>query len=98
MPADVRALLRLELPLTAEIGRRPIRMDEALRLRPGSILDLGKPADDPLEIRVNNRPIGVGRAVKVGESLGIRVVRVGDVRERIDALGAAPETGDGPGT
>ena len=38
-------------------------------------------ADEDLEVMVNNKPIGAGLAVKVGENFGVRVTYVGDLLE-----------------
>ena len=46
-------------------------------------------ADDELELLVNNKPIGAGTAVKVGENYGLRVTYVGDLQERIAAMANA---------
>jgi flagellar motor switch protein FliN/FliY len=89
MPADVGSLLRIEVPLIVRIGERAMPMEEVLTLGPGSIIELTKQADDELQILVNNKPVGLGRAVKVGENFGVRVTYVGDVRQRLDALGNA---------
>lgn len=62
---------------------------EVMALAHGSIIELPKRVDDELEILVNDRPIGTGVAVKVGEHFGVRVRAVGAVRDRVSALGQA---------
>jgi hypothetical protein len=37
---------------------------------------------------VNNKVIGAGSAVKVGENFGVRVTNVGDVATRVQAMGS----------
>lgn len=87
MPADLNALLRIEVPLRVQIASRVMRMEEVIALSPGAIIELPKLADEELEIMVSDKQIGLGRAVKVGENFGVRVTFVGDIRERIAALG-----------
>lgn len=89
MPADLNSILRLEVPLIVVIASRDLPVKEVMNLVPGAIIELPKLADEELEILVNNKPIGVGAAVKVGENFGIRVTYVGDLRHRIKALGAS---------
>ena len=48
---------------------------------------------DDLDVRVNNKIIGTGNAVKVGENYGIRMSYVGDLSDRISALGAGAAEG-----
>ncbi len=86
MPADIKAILQLEVPLIVQIALRMMTVEEVTSLAPGAIIELPKPADDELELLVNNKPIGTGTAVKVGENYGLRVTYVGDLQERIAAM------------
>jgi flagellar motor switch protein FliN/FliY len=70
-----------------QIASRDMPVEDVLKLSPGAIIELPKLADEELEILVANKQIGLGTAVKVGENFGVRVSYVGDVRERIEALG-----------
>jgi flagellar motor switch protein FliN/FliY len=89
MPADLKSILRIEVPLSVQIASHSMTMQEVMHLAPGAIIELPKLADEELDIRVSDKQIGVGRAVKVGENFGIRVSYIGDVRSRIHALGGA---------
>ena len=88
MPANVDAILALEVPLIVQIGERSTTLGEILNLAPGSILELSKTADRDLDLLINNKPIGQGRAMKVGENFGVRVTDIGRVTERVDAIAA----------
>jgi len=100
MPPDLTAIFKLELPIVVEIGQRTLPLREVISLCPGTMIELDKPAEDDLGIFVNDRPIGVGQVVKVGENFGIRVNRIGDAGACIRALDASQPTGgpsdDGP--
>lgn len=84
---DLQSILQLEVPLSVQIASRQMTMREVANLSPGAIIELPKGADEELEIIVSNRQIGVGTAVKVGENFGIRVTYVGNLQDRIKALG-----------
>ncbi len=86
MPADIKAILQLEVPLIVQIAVRMMTVEAVASLAPGAIIELPKPAHDELELLVNNKPIGAGTAVKVGENYGLRVTYVGDLQERIAAM------------
>ncbi len=86
MPADIKAILQLEVPLIVQIAMRTMTLEEVTSLVPGAIIELPKPADDELELVVNNKPIGTGTAVKVGENYGLRVTYIGDLQDRIAAM------------
>lgn len=87
MPADLSSILRLEVPVIVQIAERPMPVDDVVTLTHGSIIELPKRVDDDLEILVNDRVIGTGTAVKIGEHFGVRVRTVGAVRDRVNALG-----------
>ncbi len=88
MPTALETLLTLEVPVIVQIAERVMTVDEVTSIAPGAIIELSKPADADLEIRVNNKVIGTGTAVKVGENYGIKVSYVGDVSQGITAMGA----------
>ena len=89
MPADLRSILDIEVPVIVQIASRRMAVQEVMNLAPGAIIELPKLADEELEILVSDKPIGVGRAVKVGENFGIRITYIGDLRARIAALASS---------
>ena len=99
MPTGLKTLLSLEVPVIVQIAERVMTVNEVTSIAPGAIIELSKPADALLDIRVNNKVIGTGTAVKVGENYGIKVSYVGDVAQRITAMGPddqADELADEP--
>jgi len=93
MRSDVDAILRLEVPILVVLGERLMKVSEITSLLPGSIIELPKAADEELELLVNNKPIGSGSAVKVGENFGLRITYIGDMKNRIIALGDTTASG-----
>lgn len=89
MPSDLTAILKLEVPIVVEIGRRLIALSDVKSMVPGSIIELPKGAEDELELLVNNKPIGMGIAVKVGENFGLQISFIGDLKSRIEAMGGS---------
>ncbi len=84
---DLQAILSLEMPIIVLLGERPMKLSDVMALCPGVIIELPKKADDELTLQVNNKPIGSGIAVKVGENFGIRLTFLGDLKSRITAMG-----------
>jgi flagellar motor switch protein FliN/FliY len=93
---DVNSILKLEVPVIVRLAHRKMKLNEVLNLQPGSMVDLPKMSDEPLDLMVNNKLVGHGSAVKVGENFGLKITVVGDAAERIKALGpeAAAEADD----
>lgn len=86
MANRIDTILALDVPLIVEIGRRRMSVDDVVALGPGAILELNKSADDELDLLVNNKHVGQGNAVKVGENFGVRITTIGTARERLEAL------------
>ncbi|TVR99399.1 MAG: flagellar motor switch protein FliN [Phycisphaerales bacterium] len=87
--ADLQSILKLEVPVVVRLGERTMTLADVVALAPGVILELPKHADEELDLLVNNKAIGCGNAVKVGENFGIRVSFIGDLKDRIEAMGGA---------
>lgn len=81
-------LLDIDLPLVVRFGCTDMPLKSLASLGPGSIIDLGRAPDDPVELLVGNRVLARGEVVVVGGSYGIRIVDVVSQRERIQGLGA----------
>ena len=96
MPAGLDAILTLEVPVIVRIAVRTMSLEEVLSMAPGAIIELPKGADEELEILVNNKPIGTGIAVKVGENYGVRVSYIGDISQRIKALARSAPPAEAP--
>ncbi len=89
MPVGIESILTLEVPVIVQIAERTMAVDDVVAMAPGAIIELPKTADEDLEILVNNKRIGTGTALKIGENYGVRVAKIGDLVERINALGDA---------
>lgn len=87
MSSPLTRILQLEVPVICLLGERSMSLGDVLSLLPGSIIELPKKADEELTLVVNNRPVATGTAVKIGENFGIKISYIGDVRQRIDAMG-----------
>jgi len=87
--SEFQRLMAIEVPVIVQLGQRRMTVGEVMRLGVGAIIEFSKSADDELELLANNKPIGRGHAVKVGENFGIKIVAVGSVRETIRKLGGA---------
>lgn len=69
-------LSEISVPVSVVLAERSFPVEDLLELRPGAVVDFGRPADSPLELRVNGSRVGQGRAVEVGDRLGLLVEEV----------------------
>jgi len=88
MASELSSILALEVPLIVQLAERPITLAEVLALMPGAILELPKTSDEELDVLVNNRAVGKGHAVKIGENFGIEITKILGPPQRVRAMGA----------
>ena len=69
-PADV--VLDVGVSLSLEVGRARMTIREFLKLATGSIVELERPAGDPLDVFVNGRLVAHGEVVMVNDRYGVR--------------------------
>ncbi len=84
---ELARILRIQVPVIVKLAERKLLLSEVMRLGAGAIIEFSKSSDEPLELLINNKTIGVGETVKVGENFGLRITQVGDVRQIIQSLG-----------
>lgn len=86
-PAELRRILHLSVPVIVKLAERKLSLSEVLRLGTGAIIEFSKSSEEPLELLINNKVIGVGETVKVGENFGLRITQIGDVKQVIRSMG-----------
>ena len=69
-------LLDLTIPVTIELGRTKMSVQEILRLGRGSVVQLERLAGEPIDIFVGDRRFAEGEVVVIGEHFGIRITRI----------------------
>ncbi len=91
LPQGSRALdviMDLDLPLVVRFGRTELPLKTLTTLGPGSVIDLGRAPDDPVEVLISNRVVARGEVVIVAGSYGVRVRDVVSPAERARSLEA----------
>ncbi len=72
----ISMLLDLTLPVSIELGRTTMTVQEVLRLGRGSVIQLERLAGEPIDIYVGDRRFAEGEVVVLGEHFGVRVTRI----------------------
>jgi flagellar motor switch protein FliN/FliY len=65
-------VLDVGVRLTLEVGRARLTIRDFLALGPGSVVELERPAGDPLDVYVNDRLVAHGEVVMVNDRYGVR--------------------------
>jgi flagellar motor switch protein FliN/FliY len=73
----------VSLNMKIEIGRTKLSIDQVLRLREGSVVELDKVAGDPVDILVNNRLVAKGEILVLNEAFCIRITEIVSPKERL---------------
>jgi len=60
-----------------EIGQIQMTMEKLLLLEPGNVLDLNINPENGVDLVVNGKRIGKAELVRLGESIGIRILELG---------------------
>ena len=84
MKPETPPILDLEVPLIVQIASRSMAVKDVVGLEQGAIIEFPRSADEDLEILINNKSVGLGTAVKVGENFGIRTNSIGDLTTCLD--------------
>jgi flagellar motor switch protein FliN/FliY len=79
-------LLDIELPVMVRMGQTEMQLGELLKLTPGSILELNRAADAPVELLVNNKQIAKGEVVVVDGNFAFRITEIESTAARIRSL------------
>jgi flagellar motor switch protein FliN len=74
--APLSLLMDLTLPVSIELGRTRMTVQEILRLGRGSVIQLERLAGEPIDIYVGDRRFAEGEVVVLGEHFGVRVTRI----------------------
>lgn len=79
-------LLDVEIPISVEVGRTQLSLEEVLKLVPGSVIALDKKAEEPVDLRVNGKLVARGEVVLVDDAYGLRITQIVDAAGRIESL------------
>jgi flagellar motor switch protein FliN/FliY len=85
-PQQMEFLLDIPLEITVELGKTRITIGDLLKLNQGSVLELDKLTNQPLEIFVNKKLMAEGEVVLVNEKFGIRLTNIVSPGDRVKGL------------
>jgi flagellar motor switch protein FliN len=83
---NLELLLDIQLPVVVRMGQTEMQMGELLKLTPGSILELNRSADAPVELLVNGKLIAKGEVVVVDGNFAFRITEIDTRAARIRSL------------
>jgi len=75
---DYEKLIDISVTLVTELGSTNISLRDFLKLQPGKVIDLQKPAGESVELYVNKKIVGKGEVMVYEENLAIRINEILD--------------------
>jgi len=76
MLRELAAVYDVPLYITIEVGRLRLRVRDLIKLTPGYVIELKKPAGDPFDICINGVQVARGEVISVEQSSGVRIIEV----------------------
>lgn len=73
LAGGIDLLADVNLTVKIELGRTRMLVEDVLKLRDGSVVELDKLAGDPVDIYVNDRPVARGEVLVLNENFCVRI-------------------------
>ncbi|MDU5111169.1 MAG: flagellar motor switch phosphatase FliY [Clostridium sp.] len=83
---NIDLILDVPLEVSVVLGRTKKSIKDILNLSTGSLIELEKLAEEPVEVLVNGKKIAYGEVVVVDENFGVRITSIVSGAERIKSL------------
>lgn len=83
---NIDALLKVPVSLAIEVGRTKLSLNDLLGTSEGSVIELDRHLDEPLDILVNGALIAHGVVVLANEKFGLQITDIISLEERARSL------------
>ncbi|MDP9406841.1 MAG: flagellar motor switch protein FliN [Actinomycetota bacterium] len=77
-PRDLRLLADVEVQLAVQLGRVRLPLRELLTLDAGSVVELDRSAESPVDVLVNGTLVARGEVVVIDGEFGVRITSIVD--------------------
>jgi flagellar motor switch protein FliN len=85
-PRTMDLLLELELPVSISFGKRQLPLKDVLKLTTGSIVELNRGVNEPVEILINHCLVARGEVVVVEGNYGVRIQQIASRLDRLRSI------------
>jgi flagellar motor switch protein FliN/FliY len=83
---NIDRLLDVELDVIVRFGITTVPLRDVVRMGVGTMIELNRAVDEPVELLVNGRPLARGEVVVVDGYYGVRITEIGPASERAEAI------------
>lgn len=81
-PVNFERLYDVEMNVTVRFGKTQMPLRDVVRFGVGSMIELNRTVDEPVELLVNNSPFAHGEVVVIDGYYGVRITDIGTEEER----------------
>lgn len=86
VPRNIDLILDVPLEISVVLGRTKKSIKDILNLGTGSLLELDKLTEEPVEILVNGKKVAYGEVIVIDENFGVRIKSIVSSEDRITSL------------
>ena len=79
---NIERLFDVEMNVTVRFGKTEMPLREIVRFGVGSMIELNRTVDEPVELLVNNYPFATGEVVVIDGYYGVRITEIGSAELR----------------
>ncbi|WP_097025904.1 flagellar motor switch phosphatase FliY [Clostridium peptidivorans] len=87
LPKNIDLIMDVPLEVSVVLGRTKMNIRDILNLATGSLVELDKLAEEPVEVLVNGKRVAYGEVVVIDENFGVRITSIVSNEEKIRSLG-----------
>lgn len=85
-PGNLSALLDIDLPLVVRFARTEMSLRSLAQLGPGSMVDMGRSPDAPVQLLIGSQVVAEGEVVVVSGNYGVRITSLVSPADRLRAM------------
>lgn len=85
-PGNLAALLDIDLPLVVRFARTEMSLRSLAQLGPGSMVDMGRSPDAPVQLLIGSQVVAEGEVVVVAGNYGVRITSLVSPADRLRAM------------
>ncbi|BAH06914.1 hypothetical protein CKR_1863 [Clostridium kluyveri NBRC 12016] len=86
IPRNIDLILDVPLEISVVLGRTKKSIKDILNLGTGSLVELDKLTEEPVEILVNGKKVAYGEVIVIDENFGVRIKSIISSEDRISSL------------
>ena len=86
IPKNLERILKIPVPVIVVLAEKTVPFKDVLGLTAGSVIEFDKSSAEPLMLLVNDRKVGLGRVIKMGERFGLRIEEIGGPEDIVHKL------------